>query len=317
MSRKYMYEDVKRFVEENSDCELLSQEYISVTSKLRFRCSCGKEFATDFQHFRDQNQRQCKDCGIAKAHKNRRLTVDEINDRLSRIGCSYVSGGYINRRSDITILCSCGHEKTMRLNTALTNNFSGLCQRCSDERFRGRNRFSIDQVRDACKEKGIELLSTEYRSMKDPLEFRCLCGRTFVTTWEIVSYYGKTRCDLCSHQTSTGEREIIKWLDAHGFKYEREKMFEGCGGRYRRYRFDFYLPDKNTCIEFDGKQHFIAVNFDGKTDDETLRRVLWDTQCRDLVKDIYCDEHGIDIIRIRYDEESKIPEILSDKLIPR
>ena len=317
MPRKYRYEDVQKYVSENSNCELLSKEDVSVTKKLKFRCSCGNEFETDFHHFVAQKQRQCPDCGKKKAHKSTRLTLEEINERLSVIGCSYISGDYVNRKSNIPMLCSCGHEKTMRLNTALTNNFSGLCQRCSDERFRGWNRFTISQIREACKEKGIELLSSEYRSMKDPLEFKCVCGRTFVTTWEIVSYYGKTRCDLCSSQTSSGERAIMKWLEDHGLTYEREKLFDGCGGRYRRYRFDFYLPDQNTCIEFDGQQHFKTVNFNGKTDEETLSRILWDTQCRDLVKDIYCDEHGIDLIRIRYDEADNIPEILSDKLIPR
>ena len=61
-------------------------------------------------------------------------------------------------------------------------------------------------------------------------------------------------CPLCSE--SHGEREIRKLLDKYGIRYEREKTFDdlnGIGGG--QLRFDFYLPDHNMCIEFDGEQH--------------------------------------------------------------
>lgn len=317
MPRKYVYEDVKKFVSENSTCELVSTTYQSVTEKLIFRCACGTEFETDFHHFRGQNQRQCPACGFALRASKRRHTVESANARLAAIGCVIVSGDYKNNRSHVTVRCACGHNRVLTLNDALASKFSGLCKDCADRQFRGRNRFTTEQVRDRCADLGLELLSPEYISIKEPLEFRCSCGRTFVTTWEIVSYYNKTRCDYCSHKMSFGEQRIADWLDAHSFEYERQKCFTGCGGRRRQYRFDFYLPSQNTCIEFDGQQHFKVVDFAGTSEFEALERTLFDTQCRDLVKDLYCEDNGIRLIRVRYDEVENLSDILSSTLIPR
>lgn len=315
--RKYTYDYVKKFVESNSGCELVSKEYRSCTEKLTFRCACGQEFDTDLHHFMRQNQRQCPSCGRVKAAGTRRLSLEEINSRLAELGCVYISGEYKNRKSDITIRCACGHERTSRLNSILADSFSGLCVECSDTQFRGRNRLTIEQVRASCAELRLELLSQEYKRIKDPLEFRCSCGRTFITTWEIVSYYNKTRCDYCTHKKSFGEQSVENWLSEHGVRFVSQEKFPGCGGRKRSYKFDFYLPELNTCIEYDGQQHFKEVDFAGTGDTDALRAELFDTQCRDLVKDIYCEDHGIDLIRIRFDELDKLDEILSDKLIPR
>ena len=48
------------------------------------------------------------------------------------------------------------------------------------------------------------------------------------------------------------EDKILEFLN---IKYEEQKTFEGL--KYiGKLRFDFYLPDYNLCIEFQGKQHY-------------------------------------------------------------
>ena len=303
MPRKYTYEEVKKLVSEISKCSLVSTEYQSCTEKLTFLCECGNEFETDLHHFIGQNQRQCPRCSTTHRARSRRLTAAEINARLAKIGCEMLDEDYRNRKSEVTIRCACGHDKVMRINTALSNNFSGLCTECSDLKFRGSNRLTIEQIRAECREKGIELLSSEYRNMREPLDFRCSCGRTFSTSWEIVSYYSKTRCDLCSHRMSFGEQSVLRWLEDNGIEFSRQKRFPGCGNSKHRYQFDFYLPELNACVEFDGKQHFETVDFSGRKDADTLRQELFDTQCRDLVKDIYCEENGIKLAVARCAEK--------------
>jgi very-short-patch-repair endonuclease len=78
----------------------------------------------------------------------------------------------------------------------------------------------------------------------------------------------------------------------------REKEFEDCInikiGKYcRSLRFDFYIPEQNTVIEFDGEQHFIKR---GKFGDkfETLKE-------NDIIKNEYCLNNNIKLIRIHYD----------------
>ena len=41
------------------------------------------------------------------------------------------------------------------------------------------------------------------------------------------------------------------------------------------FRFDFYLPNINTCIEYDGEQHFLPVEYFGG-EDAFNRQVTYD-----------------------------------------
>ena len=77
MSFKWDIEKVKKFVEENSECKLLSTEYKNYTSELKFECKCGNEFKTSFKEFkgrkdRNYSKRQCNECGISSRTNKRR-----------------------------------------------------------------------------------------------------------------------------------------------------------------------------------------------------------------------------------------------------
>ena len=62
-----------------------------------------------------------------------------------------------------------------------------------------------------------------------------------------------------------------------------------------KYRFDFYIIDKQYCIEYDGETHYQA-NLHGWHDKEQLKQ----QQERDEIKNQYCKEHNIPLIRIPY-----------------
>ena len=69
--------------------------------------------------------------------------------------------------------------------------------------------------------------------------------------------------------------------------------------------FDFYLPNKNTVIEFDGEQHYREHSFFQK------RYGLEQIQKRDRIKNEYCKEYGIKIIRISYKQINEVENILN------
>jgi hypothetical protein len=81
----------------------------------------------------------------------------------------------------------------------------------------------------------------------------------------------------------------------------REKTFTDCvnskQGRYcRELRFDFYLPEQNTLIEYDGEPHFVKRGKYGEKF-ETLQE-------NDIIKNKYCKDRGIKLIRIHH----KVPK---------
>jgi hypothetical protein len=101
-------------------------------------------------------------------------------------------------------------------------------------------------------------------------------------------------CHKCLN--SLGEKEIEKYLIENNINFNSQHKFTDC--KYKKQLpFDFYLPDYNTCIEFNGKQHYQLIPYwDGDKGLE-LR------QLRDKIKMEYCQNNNIPFIIIKFDED--------------
>ena len=64
------------------------------------------------------------------------------------------------------------------------------------------------------------------------------------------------------------------------------------------YRFDFYLPEYNRLIEYDGIQHYKERNF--------FKDTLEEIQNRDIIKNNFALNNNIDLIRIPYWKQNSI-----------
>lgn len=73
-------------------------------------------------------------------------------------------------------------------------------------------------------------------------------------------------------------------------------------------RFDFYIPKLNTVIEFDGLQHYEAVEHFGGED------VFREQKIKDKIKNDYCRLNNINMLRIAYNKLNEIEDILSYNL---
>lgn len=116
----------------------------------------------------------------------------------------------------------------------------------------------------------------------------------------------KSGCPIC--KSSKGEIIIKNFLDNNKFVYVREKTFDGCVNK-SNLRFDFYLPEKNICIEYDGEQHFKSLECFGG--EESFRR----TKKRDKLKNKFCVENNIRLIRISYLDYDNIYKLLNKELM--
>lgn len=110
---------------------------------------------------------------------------------------------------------------------------------------------------------------------------------------------------------SRGELRIKKYLVEQGVKFTREKTFKSCVNPATKapLRFDFYLPDYKTLIEFDGNQHKYRLK--GITNKEFVEQ-----QKRDRIKDRWCVDNGYKLIRIGSDDFDSIPKRLGELLNP-
>lgn len=108
---------------------------------------------------------------------------------------------------------------------------------------------------------------------------------------------------------SKGELKVEKILRSLGIFFKMEYSFPDFINNYERknFPFDFYLPDYNCCIEYDGEQHFKGW----KRDKQSLAII----QDRDNRKNKYCRDKGIKLIRIPYTDYNKLNEEYILKLL--
>lgn len=155
------------------------------------------------------------------------------------------------------------------------------------------------------------LYPTDKRS-SNHVVWHCICLRDGnecdVRSSRLIS--GDTQS--CGCITSIGEANIQRVLQENNIKFKKEKTFDDLispNGGY--YRYDFYLPDYNRLIEFDGVQHFKETGWDNY--EEKFKR----TQQSDEIKNNYALSHNIPLVRIPYWERDKITLeiLLSDKFL--
>lgn len=112
----------------------------------------------------------------------------------------------------------------------------------------------------------------------------------------------KCGCPKC--RRSHMEETVALALDRLGIRYEQWKQFPWLG----KQELDFYLMDCNIAIECQGGQHYFPVEHFGG--EEKFKK----QQERDERKKALCEDNGINIFYIRYDEntEEVLNNILTD-----
>ena len=122
----------------------------------------------------------------------------------------------------------------------------------------------------------------------------CDCGTSGVMVQANHLKSGETKS--CGCMLSFPEEQIASILTDNGINFTKQKKFDGL--KYKHIlRFDFYLPDRNLVIEYNGLQHYEPIKHYGGEEDFKKR------QERDRIKREYCAANNIEYIVIKYNED--------------
>lgn len=111
-------------------------------------------------------------------------------------------------------------------------------------------------------------------------------------------------CPICYRNTiSKGEKFIRSFLISRNISFDEQKQIPGS-----KLKMDFFLPEKNICIEYDGIQHFEPRSKFGGSKEFDIQK------SRDLRKNDYCKNNNIRLIRIPYKDYNKLDSILNNIL---
>ena len=111
---------------------------------------------------------------------------------------------------------------------------------------------------------------------------------------------------------SKGEKAVEQVLQDLNITYLPQYTFSDCRDK-NLLPFDFYLPKLNKCIEYDGQHHYFPVTFNGVSKERAIENHLT-TLKHDKIKNEYCKNNNIELLRIPYYDFKNIEVIVRDFL---
>ena len=277
----------------NPNIEVVGR-YINSSQKILYKCKIdGCEWST-YPHviLKGHGCPKCFAISISKKFKNSHeqyiKKIASVNPNIEAVG-EYMG-------SHIKILHRCkvdGYEWY----ASPSNIIQGYgCPKCSKTARPTQQEYinKVSMIND-----NIEVLG-EYKNVASKIVHKCKkCGYEWdVPPNRILAGYGCPRC-----KSSHGESQIDKYLTENNINYIIQHKFDDCRNK-RALPFDFYLPDYNACVEYDGKQHYESVEWFGG--EESLLYV----QQNDAIKTQYCKDNNIILLRIKYDQD--VEKILNE-----
>lgn len=300
-------EDFKEEVQSRVGDEyiVLSNIYINTDTKIDMKhntVECGYEYKVRPNSFlRGQRCPQC--FGVKKR------TVEKFKSEVYELeGDDYIvlSEKLVNSNQKIRLkhnIEECGHEFLMRPQSFVSSR--NRCPQCF-----GKNKKTTTQY----KEEVYDLVGDDYKILG-----KYETSKTLIETkhdieecgyiWGVSpnNFLRRSRCPKCS--SSLGEKIIADFLSLNSVNYIHDKTYSPECKDKKALRFDFQIFENNTLlcmVEYDGRQHF--AGWDGKEGS------LKDIQRRDQIKNQYCKDNNIPLIRISYKQFDSIETILEKEL---
>ena len=217
-----------------------------------------------------------------------------------------ISTEYINAKSGLEYVCNKHKDKGIQKVRYgnLKNGFG--CKYCGREKQMEKRRSSFDEVKELFAKHDMILLDQEYINSQTPLMYICTHHKEKGIQWMTASNAHVQHCPYCN--ISKGENEVIRILEKYHIKYSREIKFDGLGELRGRLSYDFYLPDYNLLIEYQGRQHEMPVSIFGGVE------MFIKQQDRDKCKRKFAKDNNIELLEIWHYDFKNIESILIDKL---
>ena len=294
-------EFIQELPEKIKNYVIFLDEYINSKTKIKCKCLiCGNIWFGYPSNLKKGHG--CMICG-GKSKQDTKTFIDSLPQNV--IENVKIIGEYSNAHEKILCLCKKCGNKWMGNITVLKR--GGLCPICSHgeagyKKRKTKNDF-IAQIKKI--NKNINIIG-EYSTAFDKIKCGCkICGHI----WEALPINLLKGCGCPNCKTSHGEKKINKFLSEHNIKYIPQHKFSGLKGVGNRLlSYDFYLPDYNLLIEFQGEQHERSVEYFGGEDQFKIQ------QEHDKRKREYSKSHNINLLEIWYYDEDNIEEILIKEL---
>lgn len=235
--------------------------------------------------------------GCFKCRNVKHVTTEEFIEKARKVHSDkydYSKVDYVKAITKVCIICPEHGEFWQRPNDHLNG---CNCPKCADKGNGKNGNLIIEEfVRKARKVHGdkYDYSKVEYKNNKTKICIICPIHGEF---WQRpdMHLHCKQGCPKCASVHNISESRLFGELENEITNIEYQKRFKWLG----KQSLDFYLPDYNIAIEYQGEQHFKPVVIFGG--DKEFKKTVE----RDIKKKNLCEKHGIELLYFTYNNKMK------------
>lgn len=240
----------------------------------------------------------------------KKLTTKEVIEKIIKIHgdkYDYSKVNYVNNRTKICIVCP-KHGEFMVIPDNFINKKS-KCPICSANELSEKFRLTKEEV---IKKSNIKhqykykYLDFEY--INNTSELNILCPTHGLFTQKVCNHLAGCGCPKCALKRNHSEQKLYNFLldnlDCNIiYQYKNQEILS-------KQSLDFYLPDYNIAIEYQGEQHFKPYRFKNDKNDDKFKKIInLDKRKYDI-----CKYNNIKLLYFTYAKNYLIPKIYMDKI---
>lgn len=268
--------------------------YVSSKIKIKIICPIHGTFEqTPSDHLSGKG---CPKCGKERCKKKLSLAKDEIKNKIFNCYKHQIvldedkEQHYENNKSFLELKCL-SHGRFKRKASLL---FSGCgCPKCVREEKRRQKEKSFIERAKILYDGKYDYSKVEYVGNKNKVCIICSeHGEFWQRPNDHLSGHG---CKHCG-QTNQTELKVKQMLEQEFINVEHQKTFDWLKHKHQLY-IDFYLPDYNVAIEYQGRQHFSEKAFCNQIKNNNLNECIQ----RDLKKIELIKQHNIKLYHLSFE----------------
>lgn len=284
---------IKRVSEKYGNDYTILTEYTSSNTNIVVKHNSDNcnyhEFETTPNKFLNQGQ------GCPVCYKKRNRTTEWFKNEVSnQVGNEYeVIGEFTSTNHKVKFRHNCekckNHEFEMVASCFIDK--KQRCPKCS-----GRMRKTTEIFKDDVLERVNQEYTVlgEYKNNSTKIKMKHnTCGHEYEVPPK--SFLRGDRCPKCARNNSESKNSVLikNYLDEKAIPYEIEYKFDDKTIQNKPFDFLITVNGENLLLEYDGKQHF-KKSF-GESQDEFEKQLE-----SDIIKDKFCMENNIKLVRIPY-----------------
>lgn len=300
MSKKVTHEDFMKHKNRfNVNLEIVGK-YTKSSEKIECRCKlCGKQIFMLPDNIKRGSG--CQDCYHRLSGVKRTKTTESFISEMKEVNDSImIVGEYTGSHTQIECLCLIHDETFYGSPTHLLNNKTG-CKFCWPKKISSKLMKPEEQFAEELRllHPKIKPIS-KYSGAKNNITVLCEeCGYTW--TPEATSLLSGFGCPFCSR--SNPEKDVDRFLSDHKISFIPQMTFDDLRGKRNvRLSYDFYIPDVNLLVEYQGRFHDGSVEI---ANDYFPRRKELDKKKKE-----YALNNGYNFIEIWYYEDNPKERLL-------